>query len=390
MTSTTTGFDELQAAAASGGAQAVLDRLAEQLLAEKKFHELLEARKMQVRGSLGLPYLSDDGGGNLDDAQREKLEDGLFAACREVGLELLGEGKVREGWMYMRPVGDNEAARAAIAEIEVDEDNLDDIVEVTLNEGVDVTRGYGLVLEHYGTCNAITTFESVMPHHSKDKQQATAAMLVRHLHDELTATVRADIAQQQGSEPAEQSLRELVADRDWLFGENSYHVDTTHLASAVRFGRLLDDPEVLRIALDLTEYGRRLNEMFQHSDNEPFADTYPAHALYFEALLGENVDAAIDYFRQKATTVDIHRHGTSAVEVYIDLLSRVGRHQEALQAATTMFPDDAPSVGIAPSLLVLSEKAGNYDALMEYYRTRNNLLGYATGLIYADQKSSHP
>src|SRR5690606_27894803 len=99
---------------------------------------------------------------------------------------LLQQGKAREGWMYFRPIGDRNTVRQALSAIEVDEDNLDEIVEVALHEGVDVARGYGLVLSHYGTCNAITTFESVVPHHPRPDQQAAAALLVRHIHNELT------------------------------------------------------------------------------------------------------------------------------------------------------------------------------------------------------------
>ncbi len=73
-------------------------------------------------------------------------------------------------------------------------------------------------------------------------QQAAAALLLRHLHAELLANVRADIVRQSGSEPAETTLAALVADRDWLFADNNYHIDTTHLAATIRFARLLEEP----------------------------------------------------------------------------------------------------------------------------------------------------
>ena len=100
-------------------------------------------------------------------------------------------------------------------------------------------------------------------------------MLVRHLHAELLSNVKADIARQQGSEPTETTLLDLVADRDWLFLENNYHIDTTHLSSTVRAAQQIEDPELLRLAVDLTEYGRRLNRQFQFAGEEPFADVYP-------------------------------------------------------------------------------------------------------------------
>src|SRR4051812_29682721 len=107
-----TDFNELQAACANGGPDAVLGRAASLLRQQKKYHELFEVLKMQLRLKLGLPLLAAEGTDSLSDDQRAKLEDGLIAACREVGAALLREGQIREGWMYLRPVGDKaEAAR---------------------------------------------------------------------------------------------------------------------------------------------------------------------------------------------------------------------------------------------------------------------------------------
>src|SRR5207247_1071093 len=126
----------------------------------------------------------------------------------------------------------------------------------------------------------------------RDEQAPAARLLLRQLHEDLVANVKADIARQEGQPPNAQTLRELVHDRDWLFQDNSYHLDTTHLAATVRIARALTDPDDLRLALDLTEYGRRLGQPFQYQGDEPFGEMYPANALYFHALLGENIDEA--------------------------------------------------------------------------------------------------
>ncbi|MEZ6112264.1 MAG: hypothetical protein R3C99_14780 [Pirellulaceae bacterium] len=385
MTTTTTDFDRLTEQLQQTGVDGMLESLAEQLVAERRFHELFEVRKMQVRRRIGLSALYSDAGDDLEPSRRDQLEAGLLEACREVGLGLLAAGRIREGWMYFRPIGDKKPVREALARIEVDDENLDEIVEVALHEGVDVARGYGLVLEHYGTCNAITTYESVVPHHPRADQQAAGALLVKHLHHELSASVMADIGRQEGQTPAAASLETLVSDRDWLFTEHSYHVDTTHLASTVRIARLLDDPEPLRLALDLTHYGRHLSKQFQYQGDEPFADIYPSHAMYFQALLGENVDQAVDYFRQKAEQVDQQEFGTIAIEVYVDLLHRIGRSADAVQAFMTMIPSDARVRGIAPSLFELCKAAGSYDQLRDFCRQREDLLGFATALVCREE-----
>ncbi len=263
-------FREIEAAWSAQGVAGALDALSQRLRDQKKYHELFEALKMRVRHRIGLPLLYGDGSDELDESKRQQLEEGLIEACREVGTLLLNRGRIREGWMYLRPVGDKKAASELLAQVEAEEDNLEELIEVCLREGVDVARGFGLVLKHYGTCNAITTFEGEVPRQSRADQQAATALLVRHLHAELLANLRSDIGRQEGKQPAETTLAALVADRPWLFQELTYHVDTTHLSSVVRFARLSEDPAVLRLALDLTEYGRRLHAQFQYPGDEPF------------------------------------------------------------------------------------------------------------------------
>jgi hypothetical protein len=173
----------------------------------------------------------------------------------------------------------------------------------------------------------------------------------------------------------------LVHDRDWLFQDNSYHIDTTHLAATVRIARVLADPAELRTALDLTEYGRRLSEQFQYHGDEPFAEMYPAHAHYFRALLGENVEEALAYFRSKAEMLDPQYHGLAPVETYVDLLTRVGRPRQAIDAAVKLGPKGLQPIGQAPSLLELAEKAGDYAPVLSYCREQGDLLGYAAALV---------
>ncbi|MCH7729761.1 MAG: hypothetical protein IH991_25320 [Planctomycetes bacterium] len=213
MTVATDAFAQLQADLAEGGVEAVLARLADQLKAQGKLHELFEARKMQIRHQLGLPPLYGDEEDDLEPDQRENLEDGLIDACREVGLLMLHAGQVRDGWMYLRAVGEKKMVADLLDAVEVDDDNVEEIIEVALSEGVAPALGYQLVLDHYGTCNAITTYESQVAQLNNSARQQAAGLLVRHLHNELVATVKADISQQEAAEPPAATLKDLVADR---------------------------------------------------------------------------------------------------------------------------------------------------------------------------------
>ena len=147
MATTQTEFEVLQTELAAGGVPAVLERLVEQLRTKSRYHELFEALKMKVRLEIGLPVQYDESGDELDEATRLKLEEGLVDACREVGMLMIQDGAIREAWMYLRPVGDRAAAAAALAEVESTDENLDEMVEVCLHEGVDPARGFRLVLD---------------------------------------------------------------------------------------------------------------------------------------------------------------------------------------------------------------------------------------------------
>ena len=377
----TTDFDQLKAALAKGGADAALAQAATTFRQQKKFHELFEVLKMQVRRRVGLPILYSDSGDSLSEAQRTQLEEGLVAACRDVGTALLSEGQIREGWMYLRPVGDKVEALRLLGQIEATDENYEDLIEVCLHEGIDIGRGFGLVLSHYGTCSSITTYDGSLARRPRAEQAPAATQLLHRVHEDLVGSVKHDIARQEGTQPAANTLRELVVDREWLFQDNSYHIDTTHLAATVRIARVLSDKADLRLALDLTEYGRRLSQQFQYQGDEPFAEMYPASALYFQSLLGENIEEALAYFKTKAEMLDPQYHGLAAVETYVDLLTRLGRYQEAIAAAIKHSPKGVQPIGKAPSLIDLAEKAGDYSPVLDYCKEKGDLLGYTAALV---------
>ncbi|MGN6543726.1 MAG: hypothetical protein ACTHK7_01660 [Aureliella sp.] len=382
-------FRQLSDAKEQSGAAATLDRLIAYLEREHRYHELFEALKMRSRLELGLVPTQTNRDERLDEETEMRMERALIDACRRVGEGLLREGKVREGWMYMRPVGDRPAAAELLSSIEPDDENTDALLEILVHEGIDVAAGYRLALERLGTCNSITLFETAIAGRPRRDQQLAAGLLVEHLHRELLENLRRDIAQREGQEPpADATIAQLLEARPTLLRDGTYHLDTTHLASTVRFARVLDNPQQLRLALDAAEYGRRLHPQFQYPGEEPFLDLYPSSIAFFRALLGEQVDAGIRYFTQKADSVDRSQYGNIASEVLIDLLSRVGRHEAALQEFAKRMPPDARLMGIAPSMLELSQRLGSFDKMRALCAQRGDLLGYTAALIQPEKATA--
>ncbi|MEM7474351.1 MAG: hypothetical protein AAF483_05105 [Planctomycetota bacterium] len=379
--STETIYEDLESAVAEGDSMAAIDKLILHLEQSKKYHELFEALKMKLRLELGLSAAQADNEEKLADELELKLERGLIDSCRRVGEAFMREGQVREGWMYLRPVGDREIAAKALSTVQPDGENVDELLEVLLHEGVDIERGYKLALEQLGTCNSITMFESALAARPRPDQQIAARLLVHHVHAELLANLKRDIEQQEGSAPEGSNITAIISQRPDLLKDGSYHLDTSHLASTVRFARVLDDRTTIEMALDITGYGMKLHPQYQYPGEEPFLDLYPASAAFFRALLGQQVDAGVRYFTQKADVVDQEQFGLVAVEVLIDLLSRCDRNDEALAAYEKRLPKGARTMGIAPSLLQLSQRSGAYKSMREICKQRDDLLGYAAAIL---------
>lgn len=347
--------------------------------------ELFEALKMRTRHKLGLPLVNSDVEPPRPEEVERQLEMGLLEACREAGTMLLKQGKVGEGWMYLRPTGDLQLAKELLAEIEIDDDNYDEMIQVLLHEGIDVGRGYQAVLDHQGTCNSITLYEQSLAGRGKLERRAAAAKLLDHLYDELVAMVRGDISRREAPADESESLVDMLNKRKWLLEDGGYHLDTTHISSTVKIATILEEEDQLRKAWELTQYGRRLHHQFQYTGDEPFVDFYPAHAAFFSILRGENVDAGLKVFERKARSVNVAEHGTGAMETYIDLLDRVGRHREAVESAIDLVPDDLPPQRIVPLLIDIAGRETSSDenreaafsAIAEYCKKHDDVLGYA-------------
>ncbi|MDA9778800.1 hypothetical protein N9C08_00510 [Rubripirellula sp.] len=364
----------------------LLDQIIEHFRDTSRPMELFEALKMRTRVQLGLPLISQDNEIRRAEDIERQLELGLLDACRETGAMLIKMGRIGEGWMYLRPTGDLTAAKEMLSAVEITDENYDDMIQVLLHEGIDIARGFQAVLDHQGTCNSITLYDQTLAGRSKQDRAAAAACLLDHFYSELCEMVRADIANREAPADPSESLMEMIEKRRWLLADGGYHLDTTHLASTVKISSVLENPEQIRKAWELTQYGRRLNHQFQYPGDEPFVDFYPAYSTYYSILLGENIDAGLTVFQRKARSVNTIEHGTAAIETYVELLDRTGRHQEAIETAVGMVPKEVPSQRLIPLLIEIARKTNGienqdgYTALLAYCKEKQDLLGFAAVL----------
>jgi len=379
----TTPFEDVEQLHETAGSAAVIDRLIETLRLEKSYHKLFDALLLKVRFEMGLPLV---GASSFDDVPPEKqaeFEEQYVAAARDVGELLLAEGDIPQAWVYLRTIQEPDKVRAAIEVLPLPDESdeqTEEIINIALNEGVHPVRGFELLLRTHGICNTITSFDQQAPQLSPDDRQRVAAHLVRELYDDLCRTLREEIEQKLAGLSAGETLRELLAGRDWLFEDGNYHIDVSHLSSVVRFARFLDSssPE-LALAVQLAEYGTHLATQFQYAGDPPFEEFYPAHIHYLNVLAGDDRDRALAYFRDQIDAQTDEQDRAIAAYVLVDLLGRIGETDEALNVAEKHLKHLDEGSGF--SFSDLCRRAERWDTLQSIARERGDLVSFAAALI---------
>src|SRR5262249_26441947 len=135
--------------------------------------------------------------------------------------------------------------------------------------------------------------------------------------------MRRTIEQQESVAPDSSKLPELMAGRDWLFGEFHYYVDTSHLCSLIPYCLEPVDAGTLGLIDELCEYGQHLSPNFAFRGQPPFEDGYVGYQHYTGALMDRDNEAHLTYFREKLPSADV-------AQILVMLLARIGRYREAL------------------------------------------------------------
>ena len=376
----TTSFEQLQQITDDQGVEAGLDFLEQHVRHNKDYAQLFEVLKMRVRHAMGLPILYLGTRDNLSEADQRKLEDGLLAACREVGTLFFKQGDLARGWNYLQPVGDRELNEKLIRNVSLDDKNIDNLIELTVSQGVATEYGFQLLLQRYGTCDAITTFDRIAHGLDIDCQRAMASSLLEHLYDELIGNLLESIPELKSSVGEARSLAAIL-DCGKIESGGDCAVDATHLASVVRISRILKEPKLIQKAWELSRFGDGLADDLKYPGEVPFEDVYPDHLRYYSTLLGRDVDVGLEHFRKKIDQHDTTQYGGMVIETYAGLLARVGRNDQAIDALIEQLLGKYPVLGIAPQVHELAETAEQKQKLLEHFRSESDLLGFGQTLL---------
>lgn len=372
--------------------RATIGRLVESLESRGDFRALLDALLLQARFELGLPLAMPGGLNDLGEPARSAYEERYVDAIRSVGRKLLDRGEIAAAWPYFRVLGEHAPIVEAIERFEhrpaetydpEAPDTLGPIIDVAFGQGVHPRKGWDLILDHHGPCAAIGAFDQLPP--DETIRRPCAGRLIRHLHGQILVNLRADIARRGEPEPAENaSIPEILDGRDWLFEDDNYHVDVSHLSAAVRMSPILEDRPAIAAAIELTDYGRRLSPRHRFEGDPPFEDVYVDHGVYLRALLNNDYDAALEHFRAKLSTSGESWFDGSATlppQVLILLLVRAARFVEAIEVFRERLLAVPEGSLICPNLTALCLRADRLDLLAQISRERDDAVNYAAAIL---------
>ena len=381
----TTPFEQLQQITDDKGVDAGLDFLEQHVRRSKDYAQLFEVLKMRVRHRMGLPVLYSRTRDNLSESDQRSLENGLLAACREVGTLFFRQGDLVRGWHYLQPVGDRDLNEKLIRGVKIDEHNSDDLIEIAVSQGAAPGYGFRVLLQRYGTCDAITTFDQIAHRQDIQCQRAMAGELLEHLYDELVGNLIASLPTFEADAGTDVTLAAIL-DSGMLDADVSGVVDATHLASVVRISRILEDTTLIQKAYELSRFGDGLPDDLKYPGEVPFEDVFPDHLRYYAAILGQNEQAGIDHFRKKIDQHDARQHGGVVIETFVELLARTGRNDQAIDVLVKQLLGKYPLQGIAPDAHELARTAERKQKLMEHYRNESDLLGFSQTLWHEGAK----
>lgn len=374
-------YDELLGLHQRGETKVALDRLIESLRADRRWHKLFDARMLRCKAELGLPLSRPSSLQDVPQDQRKTVEAAYIEAAREVGQAFLEEVDIPSAWMYLQVIREPDAVRQAIDALPLPsntDERCEQVMRIALFEGVHPTKGLQMMLRLHGTCSSITSLDQALGNLPQAERKACASIMVRELYNDLRDNLEREVQQKLAMLPPGQTLRELIAGRDWLFSGGNYHIDVSHLNSVVRFARSIENPENLGLALELAEYGMHLDPQLQYGGDPPFDEFYPAHVQFFKALLDRDRDEALSYFREKLAQEPDERDRPLLAYVLVDLLIRCGRPTEAVDVAAAHLTRLSEDVSL--SFFDLCVETGRFETLRAAQQANDDPVTFAAAL----------
>ncbi|QJW97483.1 hypothetical protein [Frigoriglobus tundricola] len=377
-------FERLRTALASAGPQAAVDELVAQLRTGEDFQALFYALLMKKRVELGVSPFPTGPASELPPETHEEYENAIRAAGRHVGGILLQRKEFAKAWTYYRMLGEPEPVREALDAFNPGpDDDVYPIIEIAWQGGLLPKKGFDLVLGRHGICSAITMVSGSDLSPNPDLRDYCVTKLAAALHAQLSERLRNDLTGRGVAVPENATIAQLVELDPTLFADDAYHIDTSHLSSVVQLAAMnLSAGEAVNHARELCAYGRKLSPNLQGHNDAPFDENYDDFLAYLNVIAGDRVEGGLKRFEQKAAR-EAELGATYAAQVYVNLLLKVNRPADALAAAKRFLLAEDDRNLICPGVNELARRVGDYAALAEAAKARNDAVGYLASLIAA-------
>jgi hypothetical protein len=373
-------FDQLEKTLKGKGPAAAVDQLCAKLREAGDYNNLFYALLMKKRLELGVSPFPTGSAADLPAATHEDYENAIREAGRLVGRLYLEQDDARRAYFFFNMLGETAPMRDYIDAYQFDsERDCQGLIEVALYHGVHPAKGFGLVLQRYGICNAITTYSQQDFSRNPDAKQACIKLMVQALHEQLLERLKSDIVSRGEAVPETSSIVELLKGRDYLFADDAYHIDTSHLSSVAQMSLELDGgPEVL-LARDLCAYGERLSTQFRNESDPPFERTYADYKVLLEIIAGIDAETGLKHFRDKIEP-GIAEGNTFPAEVYVNILLKLGRKDEAREVAKKYLATENRPLS-CPGVFELCQQAKDFAGIADAAKQRADGVNFLAAKI---------
>jgi hypothetical protein len=374
-------FGELRSILADGGELGAVDALSAKLLEMGDYQNYFYTKLMRKRVELGVSPFPTGPASELPEQTHEAYETAIRDAGREVGSLLLARRDIPRAWSYFRMLGEPGPVREALdSYVPTPGEDTYGLVEVAWQQQVHPKKGFDLILESHGICSAITMVHSTDLTQQPNLREYCIQKLIKAMHSQLLERLQNDLKARGVDFSESASITALVQQNPELFADDAYHVDVSHLSSVVQMALHLTKCPELAFVQELCEYGSRLSQGLQGDNDPPFQATYKDYLPYIKVVNGEEVEEGLTHFARKAEEGQLEGYQYPA-EVYVNLLVKIGRLSDALQAARKHLADANERELSCPGVTELARQAKDFATLTQIAEQKSDPVTFLAGLI---------
>ena len=369
-------------------ASAGIETLISELKQGQDPHQLFDAILLKWKYENGVPILQPTSMNDVPANLKKEFEAVYISAARETGQQLIEIGRIADAWMYFRAIEDATPIANAIEKYEPPaefDDELEEMIQLALYQRAHPAKGIELMLATHGMCNTVTALDQIYLDLSPEQRAACSALMVKQLYSDLTENLRREVEQRTPMLPPDLPLGELLAGRLWLFEDDNYHTDVSHLNAVVRFARALEaDSNAIEEAIQLCQYGTHLAVQLQYPGEAPFDTYYESHEHYFKVVANKDRDQSIQFFHDRLEQAEEAQDQELIAYVMVDLLMRTKDFPAAIAVAEKYLDQVNEQSGF--SFVTLCEDTGDMQALQRHSQKSGNAVMYVAAKLQQMQK----